>query len=862
MASHSTSAWTRTVLGRLCLVLFCWPAVPSTFAGGASIETPEERGISSLKAANAATDTADFPRALVLYDQALATFRSAGLEDRQGEAILGKGFVYYNMGQLDRAEQAAREALKKVSRYLDRLWSAAANAHRLLGNIHSDRSDHAAALAEFQTAREMAIAHGSRNLAAHSECEIGFVYGSMGDYRRAIEHADRALDEGAAIRRTGVQLDALILLGNLYLQLNDFRKARSYFERGLDLASKEDGSFAVAVIYDGLAYLYNSLGDSERSMAIRLESLRLAETVDSDKLRGQVYASIGHEYFLHDDLARADRYLLDAERFSKSCKDEWNLIWVYQDLCRLRSKEGLHAEAIRAGEEATRLSHSRNEIEETWSSLYLLGEALRAQGNDAGALQKFDAAIEKIESGRTAIQQSAQRSFYMTNKQALYEGAVSILAATGRDAEALIVSEKFRARTFLETLMHPSLAVRADLAGDPSRQDIFFPSFAGVDQIRRDLLLPGDVFLEYLVGEKRVYGFAITPDLLIVKDLGDSTALTRMATRYLDFLSHEEAEFGGKPGATRLFQILVEPLLDGMREPPRRLIISPDAILHVVPFETLIGRAGRYLIEDCTVTYASSGTILSKLNDRRLPLEQLRLVAVADPEGGAGEIGGERLRYSLEEIREIGAFFGDRRVLLHGSDATRERFFSQDLSRPTVFHFATHAVIDETDPLRSRIIMYTAGEDGDLGFNDIMGKRWASPLAVLSACGSGRGRVLSGEGLDGFARSFFYSGVNCLVLTLWNVEDESSFLLMRDFYAELAKGAAIDDALRAAKLKRLGEHPAHWAGFVCTGLSGQRVFAREATRGPVRWMWLLMSGIVFVSSAWLLFHRRRPGAGE
>lgn len=821
--------------------------------------TPESRGLIALKAANKAVEVADFAKALKLYQESLDAFRAGGIEDREGEAILGQGFVYYNLGQLDQAESASQEALRKVA-FSEKLWGTAANAHRLLGNVFSDRGDHAGALDEFEKSREMAAAHGSRALAAQVECEIGYVYYSLGDYRTAIARTEKALREGTSLRRQGIQLDAQILLANLYRDLNDYRKALQHFERALDLTRTIDDPYSAAVVYDGLSYLYDALGDCEKAMTISTESLHRAEQTGSSKLLGQVYASAGHEYFVHGDFAKSEEFLTRAATLSREGKDEWNLAWVYQDLSRLRVKQGRFAEAIRAAQEATRIAEGRNDIELTWNSLYLLGNSLRCSGDSRGALRNFAAAIETIESGRAGVQSGSQRSGYMTNKQALYEGMVAVLLEQHREADALRVSEKFRARTFLETLLHPSLTDRADLSSDPGLKEILFPRFASVDEIRRDILGPHDVLIEYVVGEKRVYGFAVTPRVLVAKDMCDAQELGHMVSRYLDFVSREDGEFSGREGGRRLYELLLAPLLEGISAPFDRMIISPDSVLHLLPFETLVTDDGKYLIERNTVTYVSSATILQKLKERRISLDHLRLIAVADPEGMAAEGGHAKLPYSLREIREISDCFSGQRILLSGTDATKTKFFSLDLSRPTVFHFASHAVIDDSDTLRSRIMLHAQGDDGELSFNDIIGKKWASPLAVLSACGSGRGRLLNGEGLDGFSRSFFYSGVNCLIMTLWNVEDETSFLLMRDFYDELARGATIDEGLRRAKLKRLSEHPSHWAGFVCSGLSDQPIFvSRGARREAGSWGWLpvLLAVCLLAAGTVALLIRRR-----
>lgn len=337
-----------------------------------------------------------------------------------------------------------------------------------------------------------------------------------------------------------------------------------------------------------------------------------------------------------------------------------------------------------------------------------------------------------------------------------------------------------------------------------------------------------------------------------------------MVTRYLGFLSREEETFTGRDGARRLYGLLLEPLLSRLPAFPARILISPDSVLHLLPFETLVTPDDAFLLERCTISYTPSATIQRKLKERAAVSSQsVRLVAVADPAAQTrSDETGAALPYSVREIRDISRQFGDQRVLLTGSAATKKNFFALDLSRPSVFHFASHAVISESDALASHISFHDQGDDSDLTFNDIMGKKWTSPMAVLSACSSGRGRLLSGEGVDGFARGFFYSGVNALVYTLWNVEDHVSYLLMRDFYEELALGAEIGEALRAAKLKRIGEHPSHWAGFVASGLSDRPVFAGKSGAPRRFWGWAFTLTLSAAIAAWFLRRHRRPVSGR
>jgi CHAT domain-containing protein len=111
------------------------------------------------------------------------------------------------------------------------------------------------------------------------------------------------------------------------------------------------------------------------------------------------------------------------------------------------------------------------------------------------------------------------------------------------------------------------------------------------------------------------------------------------------------------------------------------------------------------------------------------------------------------------------------------------------------------------------------GEDGLVGPAELARLDLAADLVVLSACRTSRGRVMSGEGVDGFASPLLEAGARAVVATAWELEDKRGMRLVSDLYARLAKGAAVGDALQAAKLAAYhrGESPRTWAVLALVG---------------------------------------------
>jgi hypothetical protein len=138
------------------------------------------------------------------------------------------------------------------------------------------------------------------------------------------------------------------------------------------------------------------------------------------------------------------------------------------------------------------------------------------------------------------------------------------------------------------------------------------------------------------------------------------------------------------------------------------------------------------------------------------------------------------------------------------------------------FHIATHGLIDTEKPQFSGLV-FTPGEDGDPFWSafEIFNARIPSEMAVLSACNTGLGRLVSGEGIVALSRAFMYAGAPTVCVSLWPVADESTPRLMKSFYEGVIAGGSKAQAMQTAQLQMLeGDtypHPFYWAPFVLIG---------------------------------------------
>ncbi len=163
----------------------------------------------------------------------------------------------------------------------------------------------------------------------------------------------------------------------------------------------------------------------------------------------------------------------------------------------------------------------------------------------------------------------------------------------------------------------------------------------------------------------------------------------------------------------------------------------------------------------------------------------------------------------------------DQRSVYLGKAASEESIHAEALESYRYIHFAAHGLVDEAHPGRSGLAL-TAGEDDDgvLRVDSITGLRINAEVVTLSACSTGLGNLVSGEGMLGLVRAFLYAGARSVNVSLWKVNDTATPALMKGFYRNLDQSISPAEALRRAKIGMLRQdyalwrHPHFWAPFV------------------------------------------------
>jgi CHAT domain-containing protein len=188
----------------------------------------------------------------------------------------------------------------------------------------------------------------------------------------------------------------------------------------------------------------------------------------------------------------------------------------------------------------------------------------------------------------------------------------------------------------------------------------------------------------------------------------------------------------------------------------------------------------------------------------------------------------QRLIFSRREADVITALAGaEASFKALDFAANRATAISSDLSQYRIIHFATHGLLNSQHPELSGIVLSLFDEkggpqDGFLRLHDIYNLRLASDLVVLSACKTGLGKEIKGEGLVGLTRGFLYAGAPRVVASLWKVDDRATAELMKLFYQRMLRdGLRPAAALRRAQIDMWKQPrwaaPYYWAGFTLQG---------------------------------------------
>jgi CHAT domain-containing protein/tetratricopeptide (TPR) repeat protein len=294
----------------------------------------------------------------------------------------------------------------------------------------------------------------------------------------------------------------------------------------------------------------------------------------------------------------------------------------------------------------------------------------------------------------------------------------------------------------------------------------------------------------------------------------------------------------------QLYTYLIAPVENRLKK-IRSLIIIPDEKLSLFPFETLISNdpnecsgmsssTWHYLVRDFKISYHFSAEAWFKdtLN-KGLETKSYRFAGFAPRFSSTPNklFSANPLPFALKEVKSIAGLFNpvSMHQLVFLDTSATEKNFRLHAPSTTHIHIATHSILSDGDPMNSALIFSESDQPGEhQGMNDgllyldeINNLHLNASLVVLSACGTGVGKITHTEGVFAFTRGFYLAGASNVVYSLWNIPDHLTGDFMLNFYRTYFSGESYGDALRKVKLEMITKPetslPYLWAGIVLLG---------------------------------------------
>ena len=842
-------------------------------------EAKAVRGLGLIERQEGRLDTA-----LEHLQRSLDVARGAGLSVEVAEALRHMGGVYRLKQDYTRAAESLLESVRVAEASSDKtVLSYALNSLALL---HSTQGDYALALPVYERSLALKQAQGDRVGAANTLGNIALAHYYLGDYTLALEKNRECLGLWEALSDRVGRAHVLNSLGLIHKDLGDHALARDYFQQALALEEVLTDRSDVVTLLNNLGLVQQALGQVALARTSFHRARDLGAGLGRKRLEATILYNLGALDCAEGDCAAAlDAYRRYLELVGPD--DQGARAFALLGMAEAYGAQRDAEKALAAATESAALFAQAGVREPLWRARLAAGRALRALARWPEAQHALEEAIAAVESLRDDVvgeEQTLARFFEA--RTAPYREMVDLLASRGQAEPALLYAERARARVLVDVLqggrgrrgaamteperleeqrlrtglraVHARLQqaktnadrVAAAEARDKLRREyeafrtqlyIAHPEL----RVRRGELAPlaaGETAALLTDADTAVLEYTVTLDavhLWLLTRGGDGALrvdlhtldirpkdLAERVARFRSKLS--QRDLGFKPLARELYAALVQPVQRSLAG-KTTLILVPDGPLWELPFQALQPADDRFLLDDHSIRYVPSLTVLREMSTRVSVEEQtpepLDLLAFGDPTVGEA-LDLPPLADARRQVRALERLYGARHSRVYVGALASEAQAKADAEGGAyrVVHLATHGVFNDAAPLYSHLRLAAnkgaAGEDGRLEAREILDMTLKADLVVLSACDSGRGQA-SGEGLIGFTWALFVAGCPMTVVSQWRVDAASTTELLMTFHRRLRAGLAAGPALRRAALAlRRDEryrHPFYWAAFVVVG---------------------------------------------
>ncbi len=813
----------------------------------------------------------DYQRALAHQKKAKEVYETLGEDYRLSFVLNGIFVTLTNLGLHAQAEQYIRQSMALRENIgnpglMDIAYHNMAASFNYLGKPDS-------AIIYYRKSLELSRTLDNPYDITQTLINIGNLYKRAGDYDNALAYYNEALETNYQTERPVSIAKNLMRLAEVAILNNDISNAENFYEEALTWLEKANVPQELAGLFLNIAKLKFEQGNYNEAKNYVAKAKNISrenyttQLSQAHNVLGEIYRAEGKLRASLNQYRRAYN-LYSSQGISSKIKPTMNLARAYS---KMRSDSAF----VLANEAFSLIDSIRTNVAGlTFRSGFFRDYAgfynevsawYITQKNDSQkAFELVEAAkarvlMDKLAEAREDVYETLDEATLIKKQQKAkqIDRLYGQLEQADSEQEAASIKDELKDRefeyqSFLNELHSSSRKLK----------NFSYPKPVSLGEVQ-DLLDDETAVLEYTFTRSGMIRLVITRDDIAATytDSAHSSDAKTFFTENVRML--RESIIGGQEKSTifkqgsNLYQFLI-PSFAGKKNPEiSNLVIIPDGPLSFLPFEAL-SRDSRFLIEDFQVKYLPSASIYSFIQPPHRNTE-FGLLALAgsgfETEQGMASPSRAQASFAslpstLLEVDSISENFNNVKILKN-DEVTEATLKSHDLSSYSVLHFATHANVDEINPFRSGLLLSKKpefeslfGEDGHLNSREISSLNLKADLVTLSACNTGMGKLVTGEGLIGLQRSFLSAGASSVIVSLWAVFDRSTSVFMSSFYRNMLAYQQEDygmwsqtldwlgmyehpmidyktKAIRDAKLALIDHpyynHPVHWAPFILIG---------------------------------------------
>ncbi len=776
------------------------------------------------------TEQGDYRKGLEEYEKSLKLALESGDREQQGTLYNNIGTNYQYLSEYNAAQDAYNKALT-AHRTTGSKPGIAITTNNI-GVLQSTLGDYSNAETTLQEALQQAQVLGTPQLVAMTYGNLAQLKSDQGQYAKALEFFTKELEIQQKIGDRANEIGTLIQFGNLYRLLGRPAKAQEYCTQALTQAQSIGTKSLEGVATGCIAGILLEQAQYGKSATLTQQALTLNRSIGNRRSEIQTLKTLGRLFTAQNQHFEAETTVNQALMLARSLKltpEEGELLMA---LGTVQSALGKRAEAQANLTQAIQIADQLGDRATSGKAQTQLGNLLSQSQNYVEAETTLTRAVTQWEATRPGLTDSNKVSLFEIQSKT-YRLLQQALVAQNKANTALEISERGRARAFVELL-----ATKGQMAGQIAG-DRQLPNLAEIKAIAQ---AENATIVQYsTISDSELYIWVIQPDGTIQFVTSKLTQpIAQMVLENRDFMgvrgrasiaiegstgNNASNNAGSDDRAIRtnlkqLHTALINPIQKYLpSNPEARVIVIPQDALFLVPFNALTDTQDRPLIALHTLSTAPSIQALALTQKLKKPDRSPVPLIVGNPQMPTYQGNPlESLPGAGTEAKQIAQLFNTQPLI--GPQAAKATVLHQ-MQGATLIHLATHGLLDT---LRGEIpgaiaLTPSPGNDGFLTASEIVDLKLNADLVVLSACSTGRGDI-TGDGVIGLSRSLFIAGVPSVVVSLWNVRDESTALLMTEFYKNLnTRKLTKAQALRQAILttQKTYPNPADWAAFNLVG---------------------------------------------